>query len=218
MAKKVNTTKCKIIDVALKLFGCKGYDGTSVRDIAKEADVNLASVNYHFNNKQNLYLEVFINNHALVEEDLNNLYQDGMNLEQFSVAMFEYFIANSNNLLNTFRMILNESIDFSCDSNTVSSKELGPPASNILLKLITEEVGEDVPLDGRFWAVSTLIAKITHMAIILSSSIIRERCSNLSHLNKSTQSRNIRLQCKSVLSFLRSEPHSTWDPDFKIDI
>ncbi|WP_372655854.1 TetR family transcriptional regulator [Halobacteriovorax sp.] len=214
---KINETKCKIIEVALKLFSCKGYNGTSVRDIAKQADVNLASVNYHFNNKQNLYLEVFSNNCSQVEEDLENLYTQGMSLEDFSVAMFEFFLDNSHNLLNTFRLILNESIDFTSECK-VSSTHLGPPAGGLILKLITEEVGEDVPLDGRFWAVSSLTAQIVHMAIILNSSVIKERCSHFPHINKSSQVRNIRLQCRSLLNFLRSEPHTTWDETFKLDI
>jgi len=39
-------TKDKIIKAAKILFASKGYEGTSVRDIAKAAEVNVASVNY----------------------------------------------------------------------------------------------------------------------------------------------------------------------------
>ena len=214
---KVNDTKCKILDVALKLFGCKGYDGTSVRDIAKEADVNLASVNYHFSNKQNLYFEVFNNNCIEVEKELKKLYKEEMNLEDFSIEMFTYFLEKNHTLLNTFRLILNESIDFS-SAGSVEAESLGPPAGDILLKLVTDEVGEDVPLDGRFWVVSTLISNITHMAIIMSSSVIKERCDHLKHLNIETQSRNIRIHCQSLVAFLKTQPHTSWDPEFKIDV
>src|ERR1700678_1297967 len=47
-------TKTKILDAAEKLFGEKGFDGTSLRDITTEADVNLAAVNYHFQSKESL--------------------------------------------------------------------------------------------------------------------------------------------------------------------
>ncbi|PIK14986.1 TetR family transcriptional regulator [Halobacteriovorax sp. JY17] len=214
---KVNDTKCKILGVALKLFGCKGYDGTSVRDIAKEADVNLASVNYHFSNKQNLYFEVFNNNCIEVEKQLKEIYKEGMDLGDFSVEMFNFFMDHSHTLLNTFRLILNESIDFS-DAEGVCSDSLGPPAGEILLKLVTDEVGEETPLDGRFWVVSMLISHITHMAIIMSSSVIKERCNKIKHLNKKTQVRNIRLHCASLINFLKAHPHSEWDLDFKIDV
>lgn len=47
-------TKTRILDAAEKLFGEKGFDATSLRDITKEADVNLAAVNYHFQSKESL--------------------------------------------------------------------------------------------------------------------------------------------------------------------
>jgi AcrR family transcriptional regulator len=47
-------TKTRILDAAEKLFGENGFDGTSLRDITTEADVNLAAVNYHFQSKESL--------------------------------------------------------------------------------------------------------------------------------------------------------------------
>ncbi|WP_242219619.1 forespore capture DNA-binding protein RefZ [Bacillus cereus group sp. BfR-BA-01380] len=44
----------KIIDAAISLFYAKGYNGTSVRDIAKQADVNAANISYYFAGKQGL--------------------------------------------------------------------------------------------------------------------------------------------------------------------
>ena len=56
---KNDCTKERILDKAEALFALKGYDAVSVREITAAADCNLAGVNYHFGNKQNLYLEVF---------------------------------------------------------------------------------------------------------------------------------------------------------------
>jgi AcrR family transcriptional regulator len=47
-------TKTRVLDAAEKLFGEKGFDATSLRDITTEADVNLAAVNYHFQSKDSL--------------------------------------------------------------------------------------------------------------------------------------------------------------------
>ena len=49
----------RILDEAEALFANGGYHAVSVREITKTAECNLAAVNYHFGNKQNLYLEVF---------------------------------------------------------------------------------------------------------------------------------------------------------------
>lgn len=47
-------TKTRILNAAEKLFGEEGFDGTSLRDITTEAQVNLAAVNYHFQSKESL--------------------------------------------------------------------------------------------------------------------------------------------------------------------
>lgn len=49
----------RLLDAAEQLFSEKGFDGTSVRDLAAAAGCNIASVNYHFGGKENLYLELW---------------------------------------------------------------------------------------------------------------------------------------------------------------
>ena len=44
-----------ILTTALTLFGQKGFEGTSVRDIATEAGVNLAMISYYFGSKEKLF-------------------------------------------------------------------------------------------------------------------------------------------------------------------
>ena len=50
----------RIVKAALYLFATKGFSGTSVRDITSLANCNVAAINYHFKNKDNLYVKVFI--------------------------------------------------------------------------------------------------------------------------------------------------------------
>jgi AcrR family transcriptional regulator len=57
---KINQdTRERILDVAERLFMARGYEGTSMRMITGEAEVNLAAVNYHFGSKEALLREVF---------------------------------------------------------------------------------------------------------------------------------------------------------------
>ena len=48
------STKNKILDAAENLFADKGFNGTSLREITSQAEVNLAAVNYHFGSKKEL--------------------------------------------------------------------------------------------------------------------------------------------------------------------
>jgi len=49
----------RLLAAAERLFPERGFDGTSVRDLAAAAGCNIASVNYHFGGKENLYLELW---------------------------------------------------------------------------------------------------------------------------------------------------------------
>ena len=49
------TTEEKIIAAARKIFTQKGFSATRTRDIADEAGINLALLNYYFRSKQNLF-------------------------------------------------------------------------------------------------------------------------------------------------------------------
>jgi AcrR family transcriptional regulator len=48
------STKNKILDAAESLFAIQGFNGTSLREITSQAEVNLAAVNYHFGSKKEL--------------------------------------------------------------------------------------------------------------------------------------------------------------------
>lgn len=45
-----------LLDVAIDLFGRRGFDGASTRDIAAAAGTAMSSITYHFGGKEGLYL------------------------------------------------------------------------------------------------------------------------------------------------------------------
>ena len=56
---KVDIPRERILCEAEALFAERGYYAVTIREITKAAHCNLAAVNYHFGNKENLYMEVF---------------------------------------------------------------------------------------------------------------------------------------------------------------
>ena len=54
-----NAKQIQIIEVAERLFAKKGFAGTSVRDIAQEADVNVSMISYYFGSKEKLIEALF---------------------------------------------------------------------------------------------------------------------------------------------------------------
>ena len=51
-------TTDRILDVAEELFATCGFDGATLREITRKAGANLASVNYHYRDKESLFLAV----------------------------------------------------------------------------------------------------------------------------------------------------------------
>ena len=49
----------RLLDSAEQLFAERGFDATSIRDLAAAAGCNIASVNYYFGGKEKLYVEVW---------------------------------------------------------------------------------------------------------------------------------------------------------------
>lgn len=51
----VDNTAERLIEVAIGLFATRGLSGTTIRDLAEAAEVNVAAVHYHFGGKEQLY-------------------------------------------------------------------------------------------------------------------------------------------------------------------
>ena len=56
-------TRDRIMHAAGPIFADKGFEGATVREICLVADVNVASINYHFGDKQKLYHETVLYAH-----------------------------------------------------------------------------------------------------------------------------------------------------------
>ncbi len=52
------TTEENLIKVATELFAKNGYDGTSVREICKLANINISLISYYFGGKKELYEKI----------------------------------------------------------------------------------------------------------------------------------------------------------------
>jgi AcrR family transcriptional regulator len=67
-------TRDRILKTAERLFAERGFNGVSVRALAGAANVNIASIGYHFHNKEGLLAEVYRRHcEPLIEERLRGL-------------------------------------------------------------------------------------------------------------------------------------------------
>jgi AcrR family transcriptional regulator len=56
-------TRDRLLDAAGRIFAEKGFDCATIRSISTLAGVNIASVNYYFGDKANLYIEAVLHAH-----------------------------------------------------------------------------------------------------------------------------------------------------------
>ncbi|WP_312823426.1 TetR/AcrR family transcriptional regulator [Epilithonimonas sp.] len=89
-----------IMMVAEKLFAANGYNGTSVRDIATKAKVNVSMISYYFGSKENLLEELF---KWRMEEGLNFAKNTLENNELSEIEKIEGFIDNFVNRVQRLR-------------------------------------------------------------------------------------------------------------------
>ena len=67
-------TRQRLLITASRIFAEKGYQDATIAEICEQAETNIASVNYHFGDKENLYLEAW---RYAFQEDLRNHPSDG---------------------------------------------------------------------------------------------------------------------------------------------
>jgi AcrR family transcriptional regulator len=67
-------TRDRILRTAERLFAARGFNGVSVRELAAAAQVNIASIGYHFKSKEGLLSEVYRRHcEPMIEERLRGL-------------------------------------------------------------------------------------------------------------------------------------------------
>lgn len=98
------TTEEKIIEAARTIFTQKGFSATRTRDIAEEAGINLALLNYYFRSKKNLF-------RIIIEEKFDELFgMIGPILSDANVSLeekIETLVSNYTDLL-----LANEDLPF----------------------------------------------------------------------------------------------------------
>ncbi len=87
-----NEKQLAIIHTAEKLFSVTGFDGTSVRDIANEAGINVAMVSYYFGSKEKLMEAVFEHRTNQMRIKVENMLQNDQysHLDKIFMIIDEY--------------------------------------------------------------------------------------------------------------------------------
>lgn len=135
---KINdNSKQKIIAVATKLFAQKGFDGVSIRDICKQADVNISMISYYFGGKQELYQAIIDNLTQNLTEYVKTFVDFDMDLNKLSKKEKLEFLYNYGNKMIDFlyTKISSDILLFMFREQQNSKTQINVPALKFMNKL-----------------------------------------------------------------------------------
>lgn len=93
--------KASILEIALKEFGAKGYEGVTMVGLAKAAGISDSLLYYHFGNKEQLWREaiaVKVNELRGILEESEALLKDIGGLAKLKVMLRKFIYFNANNM------------------------------------------------------------------------------------------------------------------------
>jgi len=88
----LNEKQIQILEVAETLFAAKGFDGTSIRDISKEAKINVAMVSYYFGSKEKLLESLVLYKTSGLKELLSDLIDEELEPVQKIYKLIDLYV------------------------------------------------------------------------------------------------------------------------------
>lgn len=114
----------QILEVAELLFAEKGFDGTSIRNIAKEAKINIAMVSYYFGSKERLLESLILYRTSDLKNQLENLLHEDIEPIEKINKLIELYINRINSNRGIYRILHFEFTAKKRDQNLLAFSEL----------------------------------------------------------------------------------------------
>lgn len=114
----------QILEVAETLFAEKGFDGTSIRAIAKMAKINIAMVSYYFGSKERLLESLIIYRTSDLKYQLDALLQEELEPIDKINKLIELYINRINSNRGIYRILHFEFTSKKREQNLLAFSEL----------------------------------------------------------------------------------------------
>ena len=198
----LNDKQLQIIETAECLFADKGFDGTSVREIADEAGINVAMISYYFGSKEKLLEALFSYRAEGTVQKLESMLQNSAltPLEKVNI-MIDYYIDKFQTQQCFFRIMMREQVASQRGVTSGLIQHFKKRNQQLVKQLIHEgqKTGEfnkniDVPI-----LMATLIGTTGHM--IATQHFYRE-INNLQEMPDEQFQKLIKKKLSSHLKFL----------------
>lgn len=200
-------TRDKILKIASELFSKFGFNGASVREIAKASDVNIAAINYHFGSKHNLYWEIVTQSHHQAEIQIDNLAENTDNIEDLVVKVFDLLIANSDFIRTTIKIMLTDGVpEPEGELKAHVDAHKGPPGSQAFMRVMKSQFGDNLSEEALMFATKAIFGHLMHYLTFCS-------CPKIELLKKEDPGftdkmirKTLRLHAQAMCEFIQKYP------------
>ncbi len=168
MKKEFTAKQLQLLESAELLFSQKGFDGTSVRDIAEAAGINTAMISYYFGSKEKLMEAIFEIRSLHVRMRVESLIQnDSLTPWEKMDLMVDEYVAKILYRQQFNKIMLCEQVINKNPAITVMVDRLKKKNAALIEELITEgqkkgafKKNVDVPM-----MMCTLVGTVNHMLV-----------------------------------------------------
>ncbi len=158
-------TRTRVLHAAGPIFAEKGCEGATVREICAAAEANLASINYHFRDKETLYTETVKMAHLLRLEqvpgpDFPQEMSPEDKLHRFVVVMLSRMLGTGELAWQT-KLMMREMLQ---PTNACKPlvEEFIRPQLNLLLGILDELIPVEVPAHRRLQVAFSIVGQCLH--------------------------------------------------------
>ena len=127
MKKTQGKTRDRLLTAASRIFAEQGFQESTIADICERAETNIASVNYHFGDKETLYLEAW---RYAFNQELDNYPSDGGVAEDAPAEQ---------RLAGRIRSLIARVADQNSYSFAIINKEMAQP-TRLLVDILEKEI------------------------------------------------------------------------------
>ncbi len=139
-----NDKQIDILNIAEKLFAEKGFDGTSIRSISKEAKINIAMVSYYFGSKEKLLEQLIFFRTQDLKMRLEHLFDESLTPIQKIEKFIALYIERIDHNRDMYQIL---HFEISSKKRTLDLevfKEVKKANLNTLTKIIEEGQTQDI--------------------------------------------------------------------------
>lgn len=159
------------MEVAFELFGQEGFEGTSVREIAKRSGSNIAGVNYHFRSKENLYWEVMAATFLEVHFRIQEISKEAKSTKDLAMKTYDYFLTEKTAVRSIMKMMLTDlkpPQDLSDEVRNILMSPMGPPGGEFFAESLIKEIPYPLSREGIMWGVKSIFGVIHHWGVLFT--------------------------------------------------